>query len=86
MFYNADFYQNLFERAVEQLGPDHACSKALQQAVSDHCESNVAGAMEQLNKLSPELQEQLVQQVHSSWTTDPGAILRQWPVNSSAKN
>lgn len=86
MFYNADFYQNLFERAVEQLGPDHACSKALQQAVSDHCESNVAGAMEQLNKLSPELQEQLLQQVHKSWATDPGAILRQWPGNPSAKN
>lgn len=86
MFYNVDFCKNLFQAAVEHLGPHHACSKALQQAVSDHCTSNVAGALEQLNKLRPELQEQLLQQVHKSWATDPGAILRQWPGSPSAKN
>ena len=86
MFYNADFFQNLYERAVEQLGPGHACSKALHQAVRDHSQSNVTSALEQLNKLEADILQQLLQQTHTSWATDLSAILGQWSGDPSAKN
>ena len=74
----ARLLETLHAVAKEQLGAEHACTRAIAGAVKSGAQADIDHAQTQLSELSPQVVAELMEAVHKSMREDPKALLDRW--------